>query len=106
MDGEAFRAARLRDRPLAWIPVVLLSGAVGGDQKARELLAAAFLPKPIDIDVLREMIEGISAALKRTAELAAGERRTLTCQRHKRAAARSAVRHRKLPAGAGRRRRP
>src|SRR4051794_23029570 len=26
MDGRQFRAAQLRDRSLAWIPVVLLSG--------------------------------------------------------------------------------
>ena len=63
MDGAAFRRAQLRDRSLAWIPVVVLSGAVGGDQKARELQAAAFVRKPIDIDSLRDTVARISATV-------------------------------------------
>jgi two-component system response regulator MprA len=63
MDGAAFRTAQLRDRSLAWIPVVVLSGAVGGDQKARELQAAAFVRKPIDIDTLRDTVVRISATV-------------------------------------------
>jgi CheY-like chemotaxis protein len=53
MDGARFRAAQLRDRSLAWIPVVVLSGTVEGAARARELGARAFVPKPVDLDRLR-----------------------------------------------------
>ena len=35
MDGAQFRAAQLRDRSLAWIPVVVLSGSVDGAARGR-----------------------------------------------------------------------
>src|ERR1043165_9426133 len=35
MDGRQFRAAQLRDRSLAWIPVVLVSGDGEAAQHAR-----------------------------------------------------------------------
>ena len=53
MDGAHFRAAQLRDRSLAWIPVVVLSGTVEGAARARELAARAFIPIPVDLDRLR-----------------------------------------------------
>jgi CheY-like chemotaxis protein len=53
MDGAQFRAAQLRDRSLAWIPVVVLSGSVDGAARARDLGARAFVPKPVDLDKLK-----------------------------------------------------
>ena len=50
MDGTQFRVAQLRDRSLAWIPVVVLSGSLDGAVRARELGARAFVPKPVDLD--------------------------------------------------------
>jgi CheY-like chemotaxis protein len=54
MDGMQFRAAQRRDRSLAWIPVVVLSGAIDGPALAHEIGAGAFVPKPVDLDRLRE----------------------------------------------------
>jgi DNA-binding NtrC family response regulator len=52
MDGMQFRAAQRRDRSLAWIPVVVLSGAIDGPALAHDMGAAAFVPKPVDLDRL------------------------------------------------------
>ena len=52
MDGAQFRAAQLRDRSLAWIPVVVLSGSIDGTVRARDLGARAFVPKPVDLEHL------------------------------------------------------
>jgi len=53
MDGAAFRAAQLRDRSLAWIPVVTMSAAVDGDRRARELGVRRFIRKPLTLDEVR-----------------------------------------------------
>ena len=53
MDGEQFRTAQLRDRSLAWIPVVVMSGRPGARWDAERLGAAAFIWKPVDVDELR-----------------------------------------------------
>ena len=78
MDGTQFRAAQLRDRSLAWIPVVVLSGSIDGAIRARELGARAFVPKPVDLDRLRAALRRIGCCQARprggrsdTAELAA-----------------------------------
>jgi CheY-like chemotaxis protein len=79
MDGAQFRAAQLRDRSLAWIPVVVLSGSIDGGVRARELGARAFVPKPVDLDRLRAALSRIGCCQARprgglppdTAELAA-----------------------------------
>src|SRR5215208_7985352 len=47
MDGRRFRAVQLRDRSLAWIPIVVVAGGVEAGREARELGAAAFVRKPI-----------------------------------------------------------
>ena len=78
MDGAQFRAAQLRDRSLAWIPVVVLSGSIDGAVRARELGARAFVPKPVDLDRLRAALRRIGCCQARprsapppdTAELA------------------------------------
>jgi CheY-like chemotaxis protein len=78
MDGAHFRAAQLRDRSFAWIPVVVLSGSIDGATHARELGARAFVPKPVDLDRLRAALRRIGCCQARprsgpprdTAELA------------------------------------
>lgn len=59
MDGVKFRSAQLRDRSLAWIPVVVLSGTPGARQTARDLDARSFVPKPIDLDQVKEALRHI-----------------------------------------------
>jgi CheY-like chemotaxis protein len=59
MDGAQFRAAQLRDRALAWIPVVILSAIDDGPQKSRELAARSFVPKPIDLEVVRRVVQRV-----------------------------------------------
>ena len=65
MDGQRFRAAQLRDRSLAWIPVVVLSGSIDGAARARELGARGFVPKPVDLDRLRAALRRIGCCLAR-----------------------------------------
>src|SRR4051812_43485461 len=50
MNGQQFRAAQLRDRSLAWIPVIVMSGGTDAARDARELGARTFVRKPIDVD--------------------------------------------------------
>ena len=59
MDGALFRAAQLRDRSLAWIPVVVVSGSIDGAARARELGARSFVAKPVDLDRLRAALRRI-----------------------------------------------
>ncbi len=65
MDGDAFRAAQLRDRSLAWIPVVVMSAAVDGDRRARELGARRFIRKPLNMDEMRGALRHIGCCRAR-----------------------------------------
>ena len=65
MDGRQFRAAQLRDRSLAWIPVVLLSGDGEAAQHARELGVRSLVRKPVDVDVLRRALRRVGCRLAR-----------------------------------------
>jgi CheY-like chemotaxis protein len=65
MDGRAFRAVQLRDRSLAWIPVVVLSGGVNAAREAREIGARAFVRKPVDMDELRVALSRVGCCLAR-----------------------------------------
>ena len=65
MDGASFRAAQLRDRSLAWIPVVVVSGAIDAVDRAHALRAQSLLKKPLDLDEVREKISQIGC--RRTA---------------------------------------
>src|SRR2546430_16499212 len=56
MDGTHFRAAQLRDRSLAWIPLVVMSGGVDPGRRARELGARGFLRKPPAPDGIRRAL--------------------------------------------------
>ena len=62
MDGAQFRAAQLRDRSLAWIPTVIISGAVDAGPKARALRATLFVRKPMDLDEVRQALRQIGCA--------------------------------------------
>jgi CheY-like chemotaxis protein len=53
MDGTHFRMAQLRDRSLAWIPLVVMSGGVDAGRRARELGARRFVRKPLNLDEIR-----------------------------------------------------
>jgi CheY-like chemotaxis protein len=65
MDGRQFRAAQLRDRSLAWIPIVLLSGDGEAGQHARQLGARSLVRKPVDVDVLRRALRRVGCRLAR-----------------------------------------
>lgn len=57
MDGAAFRDAQRVDPQLAAIPVVVMSAAENLDAQAPALTADAYLPKPIDFDVLTGLLD-------------------------------------------------
>jgi CheY-like chemotaxis protein len=59
LSGQRFRAVQLRDRSLAWIPVVVVSGGIDAAREARELGARAFVRKPVDVDELRAAIRRV-----------------------------------------------
>jgi len=82
MTAAQFRAVQLRDRSLGWIPLVVLSAAQDGAHRARALGARSFVPKPIDVDLLRRTLGQIGCRRAqmprpptddRTAELAGAE---------------------------------
>ncbi len=64
MDGFEFRRAQLRDARLAVIPVVVYSGHHDVKANAAQLRAAAYLQKPVDPDVLLELISTHCAAAR------------------------------------------
>ncbi len=66
MDGRHFRAMQLRDRSLAWIPVLVVSSGLEAARDARELGARAFVRKPIDVDELRTVVGHISCPQSRS----------------------------------------
>jgi len=59
MDGRQFRISQLRDRSLAWIPVIVLSGELNASGDARELGARSFVRKPVDLDQLRRTVRQV-----------------------------------------------
>jgi CheY-like chemotaxis protein len=59
MDGEHFRAAQLRDRALAWIPVVVMSASEDCSARALELSARSFVQKPLNLDEVRQVVRRI-----------------------------------------------
>jgi CheY-like chemotaxis protein len=70
MDGAAFRAAQLRDRSLAWIPIVVMSAALDGDLRAREIGARRFVRKPVDLDDVRQALRLIGCCQARPRQTA------------------------------------
>ena len=65
MDGSEFRRAQLRDRSLAWIPIVLMSATVDADRRARELGARDLVRKPLDLDHVRQVLRLIGCCQAR-----------------------------------------
>jgi CheY-like chemotaxis protein len=67
MDAVRFRAAQLRDRSLAWIPTIVLSGSPDADLETRRLGARSLVRKPLDLDQLRQALRyvGCCRALPR-----------------------------------------
>jgi CheY-like chemotaxis protein len=65
MDGRQFRKAQLRDRSLAWIPVVLMSGSSDPERGARELAARRLVRKPLDLDEVKQALSSIGCSQAR-----------------------------------------
>jgi CheY-like chemotaxis protein len=65
MDGRAFRIVQLRDRSLAWIPVVMMSAASDGDRRAQDLGARFFVRKPLNLDDMRHALRRIGCCQTR-----------------------------------------
>jgi len=65
MDGTHFRQAQLRDRSLAWIPLIVMSGGVDADRRARELGARRFVRKPLNLDEIRLALRHIGCCHSR-----------------------------------------
>jgi CheY-like chemotaxis protein len=56
MNGWEFRAEQLQAAEIASIPVVILSGAHDGLRQATLLNATGFLPKPVEVLLLLELV--------------------------------------------------
>src|SRR5438105_3116964 len=56
LSGSEFRRAQLGDPIVATIPIAVMSGAVDAEERAQTLGAVATLTKPIDFDVLLEVV--------------------------------------------------
>ena len=56
LSGHEFRRAQLNDPILAGIPIAVMSGAIDATERAVTLGAVATLTKPIDLDVLVEVV--------------------------------------------------
>jgi CheY-like chemotaxis protein len=65
MDGAHFRTAQLRDRSLAWIPLVVMSAAVDADRRARELGARRLVRKPLDLDDVKTALRHVGCCQAR-----------------------------------------
>lgn len=57
MTGEAFRAEQQKDPAIADIPIIVISAGGDSEEKAEELDAAGFLPKPLNITDLLDTVE-------------------------------------------------
>ncbi len=57
LSGQEFRRAQLSDPIVAAVPVAIMSGAVDAETRAHMLGAVATLTKPIDFDVLLEVVQ-------------------------------------------------
>ena len=56
LGGLEFRRAQLGDPTVASVPVAVMSGVTDLEQRAQALGAVATLAKPIDLDVLMEIV--------------------------------------------------
>ena len=65
MDGTLFRTTQLKDRPLAWIPVILMSGTPDAERRARELAARRLVKKPLDLDEVKQALSAVGCCQAR-----------------------------------------
>jgi two-component system chemotaxis response regulator CheY len=56
LGGQEFRRAQLDDPAVATVPVAVMSGATDARERARDLGAVATVTKPIDVEVLLEVV--------------------------------------------------
>jgi CheY-like chemotaxis protein len=56
LSGNEFRRAQLGDPTVAGVPVAVMSGAVDLTERAQALGAVASVAKPIDVDVLMDVV--------------------------------------------------
>ena len=56
LSGGEFRRAQLDDPTVASVPVAVMSGAIDAEQRAQALGAVATVTKPIDVDVLLDVV--------------------------------------------------
>src|SRR2546423_1231461 len=56
LSGGEFRRAQLGDPTVASVPVAVMSGATDAEQRAQALGAVATLTKPINFDVLLDVV--------------------------------------------------
>lgn len=57
LGGNEFRRAQLGDPTVASVPIAVMSGAVDVEQRARALGAVATLTKPIDVNLLLDVVK-------------------------------------------------
>ena len=57
LGGFAFRRAQLADPSVANVPVVVISGAIDLEKRALSMGAVAVVPKPINFDVLTDVVQ-------------------------------------------------
>src|SRR5437764_15448194 len=56
LSGNEFRRAQLGDPIVATVPIAVMSGATDAEQRAQALGAVATLTKPINFDVLLDVV--------------------------------------------------
>lgn len=57
LGGDEFRRAQLGDQTVAGVPIVVMSGASDLEPRAEAMGAVATLAKPLDVDVLIEVVK-------------------------------------------------
>jgi CheY-like chemotaxis protein len=62
VDGPAFLRTARGNPLLAAVPVVVYSGSPTDQQTAQELGARAYLMKPVDLDVLKAVLDRLTTA--------------------------------------------
>jgi two-component system phosphate regulon response regulator OmpR len=62
MNGTEFLAACRRDPRLSTVPIVVYSGAPADEATAEQLGARAYLMKPVDLDVLRAVMDRVTTS--------------------------------------------
>ena len=65
MDGADFRRAQLQDRALAWIPVILMSGVLDAEIRARDMGARLLVRKPLDLDEVKRAVRSVGCCQAR-----------------------------------------